>query len=493
MAMLLTASPARAITHLVKAGDNLQTVLNAAKPGDEIVLQAGAKFVGQFELPVKVAGPVIVVRSSASLPNRRIRPDDAHLMPTLVSSNVQSALSGIGTSNWKLDGIRFEPNVAGQDNLITLFNATNITIDRMLFVAPEDIGQRRGIAGNGRNITLTRSHIAGVWAQTLQDSQAFCAWDGAGPYTITHNYLEAASENVMFGGANSTSADRIPSDILVEGNHMAKRLEWKGRTRAVKNLFELKSARRVVIRGNLFENNWTDAQSGWAILFTTRNDEGGAPWSRIEDVLFEKNIVRETQNGINILGIDSFQQSGRTTRVTIRNNLIITTGTGMIIGSEIGTLVVEHNTFRNGGAVLFAYNGGVWPAIEALPKFRDAKFAVADLIFRNNLAHHYILGDTVGFGKIMLDTYATKWIFTSNVIANLQNSGASAYPVGNYFPSLADYEAQFKADGSLTGTSMYRRLGTDGLDLGANWSELPRLPLGTPATPQNLRIRTVAQ
>jgi hypothetical protein len=46
----------------------------------------------------------------------------------------------------------------------------------------------------------TRSHLAGIW-RSGQDSQAFAAWDGAGPYTITDNYLEAASETVMFGGA----------------------------------------------------------------------------------------------------------------------------------------------------------------------------------------------------------------------------------------------------------------------------------------------------
>jgi hypothetical protein len=180
--------------------------------------------------------------------------------------------------------------------------------------------------GNGRNITLTRSHIANIWTSG-QDSQAFCAWDGAGPYTVTDNYLEAASENVMFGGANSSSVANIPADILVENNHFSKPLEWKGQPRTVKNLFELKSAKRVIVRNNLFERNWTDAQNGYSILFTTRNDEGQSPWSVVEDVLFERNVVRDVENGFNVNGYDSYQASGRTTRVTIRNNLVITAGT----------------------------------------------------------------------------------------------------------------------------------------------------------------------
>ena len=475
--LLLTGCRAGATTGPVHAGDNLQARLDAAQPGDVLVLDAGARFVGQFRLPIKPSGPLITIRSSATLPDRRITPEDAPLMPTLVSNTAESALSGIGASNWKLDGIRFEPNAAGQNNLIYLLDATNITIDRMLFVAPEEIGQRRGIAGNGKHITLTRSHIAGVWANTRQDSQAFCAWDGAGPYTITDNYLEAASENVMFGGASSKSADRIPADILVEGNHMSKRLAWKGQWRVVKNLFELKAAKRAVIRKNLFEHSWTDAQTGWAILMTARNDEGSAPWTVIEDVLFEQNIVRDTQNGINVLGFDSFQPSGQTTRITIRNNLIQSTGTGMLIGSEIGKLTVEHNTFQNRGAILFAYNGGVWPAEEGLTDDRAARYAVEDLTFRDNIGFNYILGDTVGFGQVMLDTYAKKWIFTRNVIADLQELGRK-YPDGNFFPPLAEIPAHFKADGSVTETSTFRKAGSDGEDLGADWALLPKLPPG---------------
>jgi hypothetical protein len=109
--------------------------------------------------------------------------------------------------------------------VILLQDSINIYMDRLLIVGGVN-GQKRGIRGNGQKITLTRSYIANI-ARASQDSQAFCAWDGAGPYTLTNNYLEAASENVMFGGADSKAPDRVPSDILIEGNHFTKRLEWK--------------------------------------------------------------------------------------------------------------------------------------------------------------------------------------------------------------------------------------------------------------------------
>ena len=153
-----------------------------------------------------------------------------------------------------------------------------------------------------------------------QDSQAFCAWDGAGPYTLTDNYLEAASENVMFGGAGALSPARIPADILVEGNFFTKPEAWRGAGKGVKNIFELKTAKRVVIRHNVFERCWADAQSGYAIVFTVRNDNADAPWSVVEDVLFEQNEIRFTDRGLNILGINDGSPSGQLTRVTVRDN-----------------------------------------------------------------------------------------------------------------------------------------------------------------------------
>jgi hypothetical protein len=455
---------ATAATISVNSGGDLQAALNAAQPGDEIVLAAGARFTGSFQLPIKPTGPVITIRSSAILPDRRLTPADAALLPTIVSGTADSALSGTGTSNWRLDGLRFEANAFGEGNIISLQDATAITMDRLLMVAGSQ-GQKRGIMGNGRQITLTRSHIAGMW-RSGQDSQAFCAWDGAGPYTVKDNYLEAASENVMFGGANSRSADRIPADILVEGNHFSKPLAWKGQPRGVKNLFELKSAKRVVIRNNLFERNWTDAQSGWAILFTVRNDEGGAPWSVVEDVLFEKNVVRDTENGINVLGYDSYQPSGRTTRITVRNNLVIASRMALQMGSEVGVLTFEHNTFRQGYSFATAYRGMIWSAGLSSP--RSAEYAVETLTIRNNIANHNdygFIGEDAGIGTGALAALTRLYTWTNNVMAGELGWG-QAYPVVTWQPAMAEHLAQFNPDGTLTPTSTYHGAATDGTDLG---------------------------
>ena len=81
-----------------------------------------------------------------------------------------------------------------------------------------------------------------------------------GVYKIVNNYLEAAAENVMFGGARGS---QIPSDIEIRRNYMFKPISWLpgrpnfvGKNFIVKNLFELKNAERVLVESNLMENSW---------------------------------------------------------------------------------------------------------------------------------------------------------------------------------------------------------------------------------------------
>lgn len=90
----------------------------------------------------------------------------------------------------------------------------------------------------------------------------------------------------------------------------------------MKNSFELKHAHRVLIVGNVFENNWANAQVGFAILFTPRNRDGTAPWSGVEDVTFTLNVVRHTGSGIAMLGTDDNNPSQPLSRVVIQNNLL---------------------------------------------------------------------------------------------------------------------------------------------------------------------------
>jgi len=479
------AADARAATTFVAAGADLQAALNAAQPGDELVLQAGARFVGSFRLPAKAAGPVITIRSSATLPDRRITPQDASLLATLAPTVISAVLDGTGAANWRLDGIRFESVLNGQGDVVVLQDSTNIYLDRILIVAGV-YGQKRGIRGNGKQITLTRSYIANI-SRSGQDSQAFCAWDGAGPYTIVNNYLEAASENVMFGGADSKSPDRVPSDILLEANYFTKRLEWKGAGVAVKNLLELKSARRITIRRNLFEHNWTDAQAGFGILMKVVNQDGTAPWSVTEDVLFEQNLIRDTENGFNLAGYDYAYPSGRATRITIRNNILSTPGVAFQVGGEIGELTIDHNTVDQGYTLMSLYNSTVWPAGTAAP--RPGTYAVQSLTYTNNLARHNaygVKGQGTAVGTPSLTAFTVSRVWTNNVLAG---GAGQPYPPITWLPSVADYDSQFATPYHLKPESPYCGAATDGRDVGVDWTQpIPSWSLQSPQSVKSARV-----
>src|SRR5207245_167581 len=75
------------------------------------------------------------------------------------------------------------------------------------------------------------------------------------------------------------------------------------------------------IDGNLFERAWAHAQSGFAIVFTVRNQDGRAPWSTVEDVTFVNNVVRHAGAGVNLLGRDDVRPSRPSARLLIANNL----------------------------------------------------------------------------------------------------------------------------------------------------------------------------
>src|SRR2546428_4796937 len=123
---------------------------------------------------------------------------------------------------------------------------------------------------NGVNNTVVDSYISDFKAVDV-DSQAIAGWNGAGPYVVRNNYLEAAAENILFGGADPSIDGLVPSDIRIERNELSKPLSWKGGNSMVKNLLELKNAKQVVIDSNILENSWAAAQPGYAVVFTPRN------------------------------------------------------------------------------------------------------------------------------------------------------------------------------------------------------------------------------
>jgi len=483
VAVELPAGSSNAPVRILSEGDDLQDALDDAKPGDVIALQPGVIFKGPFTLPMKNGDSWITIRTNVPdgafpLPGTRVSPAHARLMPVIESDRDFAITTETGAHHYRFIGIEVRPRSGVfAHNLISIGDDTSsvdalphhIVFERCYVHGDPSVGGRRGISLNSRHTAVIDSYL-GDFKETGNDSQALAGWNGTGPFLIVNNYLEAAGENVMFGGADPDVKNLVPSDIVIRGNHLTKPLAWKkgspdyaGKDWAIKNLFELKNARRVLIEGNVFENNWLDAQNGFAILFTPRNQSGDAPWSMVRDVTFSRNIVRHTSSGVNILGTDDIHPSQKTKRITIRDNVFEDVdgakwgGAGRLFQILDGPadVMIEHNTGFHTGDVI---------AGEGDPS--------SGFVYRNNLTPHNEYGvggsNTYGNPAQALATYFPGVSFVRNAMIG---GRAQNYPPDNFFPSTAaDVGFVDLAGGNyrLAGNSPYKAAGTDGKDIGAD-------------------------
>lgn len=619
MALLVVTRPGGvdAASVVVRAGDNLQAALDRAQPGDVLMLEAGATFVGNFVLPVKSGATYITVRSAATddvLPGAgtRITPAYASLLPKLQSTNTAPALrAAAGAHHWRLQFLEFPATQLGYNDILRVGEGSSaqtslsqvpyeIDIDRVYVHGDPLYGQKRGIALNGRSVTIRNSYISDIKAVGF-DTQAIGGWNGPGPFTIENNFLQGAGENFILGGSDPPIPNLVSENVVVRYNYMSKPMSWRdpvipapasvgatavpgagalppgtypyrviarrpvgggtvgqsapstnataaiptgtsgsvtvtwtpvanateyrvygrgrfwtvngttfsdtgaggstgavptvGDTWQVKNLFEIKNARHVLVEYNIFENNWDNAQPGYAILFTPRNQDGACPWCVVEDVTFQFNVVRNSPSGINLSGYDYPNPSAQTNDIRIRQNLFygltqVLGGAGwfMLIGDEPRNIVVDHNTVDfDGTTALYAYG-----------ERSGAPRQILGFQFTNNALRHNSFGiNAAGYSS---GTSAILGYFPNGVVRGnwLQGGTASRYPEGNLFsgafgsafvnPAVGDYRP--------SGTSVLLGAATDGTNIGANifllLNETMGVVAGTtlprPVTPSGLRI-----
>jgi hypothetical protein len=461
----------------------LHTALELARPGDLIVLRNGVVYMGPFRLRRKEGDGWIEIRGQRgwAFPDRgtRIGPGSFRALPKLEAKSRSVIIADPGAHHYRLSGLEISPSPG-----TFLFNVIELGSDaNALDQVPHDIeiersyihgdpvkGSRRGVALNGARIAITDSYFSD-FKEVGADSQAICGWNGPGPFRIENNYLEAAGENIMFGGAAPGIDGLVPSDIEVRRNHFRKPLQWRadhpqfaGTAWTVKNLFELKNARRVVVRDNFFEHNWVQAQSGMAILFTPRSEDGRAPWATVEEITFENNVVRRVAGAINILGRDDVTPSQLTRGITIRNNLFLEVGESwgdgrlLVLVGGAADVRVEHNTALQSGSIVVVEG-------EPHPGF----------VFENNIALHNefgIFGGGVGSGSPAVDRYFPGGVVRGNVLVGADER---VYPGGNFFPGrLADVGliGTRGPDTMLSASSRFRGKGTDGRDPGVRIADL---------------------
>ena len=457
---------------------SFQAALNTANLGDIIELQAGITFTGPFTLPNKTSGTgwIYIVSSAYSNlppPCTRVSTADAVNMPKLVvaAGNGGAINTAVAAHHYRFAGIEFKP-VTGNYiyNIINIGNGetsadslpNNLVFDRCYIHGDSVAGSRRGVLMNGAYISVIDSYVSDC-KEDGADSQALAAYSTTGPIKIVNNYLEGAGENVIFGGSDPTIPNAVPSDIEIRCNYFFKPLSWMSELWDIKNLLEFKNAQRVLAEGNRFENCWPNAQSGFALLLTPRNQNNTAPWSVVQDICIRFNTFINIAQGIVMSGYDSPNISQRTSRILIQNNVLNVTNLGT--GGD-GRLFEVLNGPTD---VIFDHNTG----------FCTNAYMVSDgtpntdfFMFQNNLvnfANYGFIGSGTATANTTLAAYFNpNWVVTTNAIIG---GAATGYPSGNYFPAdttAVGFINYTGGDYHLTAASPYVNLGTDGKDLGAD-------------------------
>ena len=469
----------------VDARGNLQSALNRAQPGDVVLIASGATFTGPITLPAKRCGTAwITVRSD--VPDSLLPPEGQRITPAyapkLAKIETRDGTAALRTANptcgWRIMGLEItaSPKLtvdinyallslgdggwkAGGDTQTSLSRVpSRLILDRVFLHGQAGTNTVRCLALNSAQTAVVNSWISDCHAKGF-DSQAIEGWNGPGPYLIENNFLSGAGENVMFGGADPGIENLIPADITIRRNHFFKDPAWKGRW-TVKNLFELKSAQRVLVEANVFENNWVDAQSGMAIVIksSTGNQQGQQNWQGTTDVTFRYNHIKNSPRGFNVQGADG-PTDLHVARVRAEDNLFENIGTFngtgqdgwlMLITHDIRDVTIRHNTFVHntnfGIALVMDYGEG-----------KARNLTITDNIFTSPAGYAIFYSATkVGIESIRALAGNT-WKFEHNVIGAFDPQFIPTHPPNNWYvrtvqgiafldPAGGDYRLSAKSD-----------------------------------------------
>jgi len=546
MQTALANTPAPGGTTLVSAGSNLQTALNNANCGDTIELAAGATFSGTFILPAKPCDNQhwIIIRTSA--PNSALPPEGSRMLPCYagvaslpgrpsfkcpsqqnVLAKVMFALYGSGpfqlangANHYRLMGLEIA-RAAGTGLVGSLVSAANsasadhIILDRVwLHGAAQDETMNAFTLNRMSYAALIDSYTSDFHCTSISGSctDAHVVSGGTSTtadsvYRITGNFLEASTENILFGGGNATTT---PTDIEIRQNHFFKPMTWMigqagfvggptGNAFMVKNHLELKNASRVLVEGNIFENTWGGfSQVGYSILLTPKN-QGGVngtnlcPICAVTDVTIRYNTISHVGAGISLANVLSSNGGAALygERYSIHDVTIDDISVTKYKGSGNLLMVLSAWTSNSMNRVSVNHITGfpdpAGPIISLGNNITDPP--MYGFTFTNNIVSQVLYpvwstgGGTANCAYYdiplnSLNACFTSYKFLDNAIVAPLNFGAAKWPLANYFPTsiggvqFVNFNGGNGGDYHLLSSSPYKNAASDGKDVGADISAI---------------------
>ena len=474
-----------AVTIRVRAGDPLQAALDhAARQTGSVELRLVPESRRDPQRSRRARPDVaLTIRADvndgnfSTLSPPWVTPEYAAVMPKLAPApgTVAPVLTcEDGTAQVRLFGLEVLPNVDwpdrdlivfGQDAMTTLGQVPrHITLEACYVHGHPETGQHRGLLFNVAHGVVSRCYFSD-FLEIGRDSQALALWNTPGPILIEDSYFEATGENILVGGADPKMAGLIPSDLTFRGCYCFKPLRWMQTARgSVKNLFELKLGRRVLVEHCVFEHNWPDAQDGRGIVLTVRNQDSGAPWSTIQDVTIRSCLLTDIAGAaVSMLGLED------------RPGVASVQGTNL----RLEQLLIRY--CRNG----FQFNNPFQPTVirhcttdrteNWCQQWTNAPMPPGLFTYQDNVTptgQYGIVGDGTGIGLPTLEAHAPQCVFDHNVLEQ-SNAYRIPMPAGNAERAAGWIAAHLDDDGNYTGPER----SSTGLPMGADGTAIrARIP-----------------
>jgi len=496
-------------TVAVHTAADLQAALSTARLGDEIVLDAGKTYEGNFivAVPTGFSGWVTVRTSAVSSlpqPGTRVGPGNMAQMAKIMSPNsgdpgvpsypaignnyLSSTLSDMGVHHYRFIGIEFATGLTAVNFHVMLFSAYNLSgqvspssmphdiiIDRCLVhgndpiatVFPDGVAAFNGSAvfdvANGAIIDST---LYNLWGNRLE-TQVITCQGGPGPRLIQNNEISGGTEGFMCGGSVPPYPGIVTTDITVVHNYFNHPPAWQTSTPVipyVKNLFELKSGKRVRITDNVFEGSWDrgGGQRGYAITLVPRTwqDSGYGlvpevlAVGEVSDILVANNVVRNVGQFISTQGNDDECPTSvgckQSARMLIVNNLVVSDTTYYL--SPTGEIniameqdlsvkrntILAHNTAAGGQLAGSLYGNRSYSC--------NAPFG-ANFEWSYNISLNGVEGDcTWDPENILVNSWTGSNSVTSNLVAGLSGT------IGAYWNAFG-HQTKFAASEVALGLS----------------------------------------
>jgi hypothetical protein len=484
---------------------DFQNAINAATCGDTIVLAAGSTYSGNFTIPSTSCSGWIEIQSSAmaSLPSPGNRVCNVQMTaggcPTVLANmavistpNTSTAIQFQANSNhWRLMGLDITTSFVTTASLVYyLVNfsvltvqaqlPSNIIFDRDFILGLSNTNTTHGIGMDGAYVAIVDSYCDEIHAVGY-DSQCFFSYNGAGPFLIQNNFIEAGAEDIMFGGADPAITNLVPSDITIVGNLIQKNLAWRGESApynwVIKNLVEFKNAQRVLFDGNVLQYIWVAQQSGYAILLTPINQNGTCYWCTVNDFTITHNLSQHAANGLGAGG-GSTEGGGAclpTSRALIQNNLFTDIGGSAWDGGGYLFQLTMNSGLPNPNHVVFDHNTGF--PVNRFFYLGDAGTAPNNQITNNisNYAVYGLYGVGTDYGTASLNAYLQPtYVYNDNVFINSTGiSPGYIWPSGTFWSTTttAGFTNYSGGNFQLLSSSPYHNAGTDGRDIGVwDWT-----------------------